>query len=178
MRKSLRTIGFTVAWMACFGWLLPVPDGFASDAAPQAGAARRPVADVRVDKEGTLRGKLVDPSGQPLQDRVIALQRDQQVLGSVKTNEQGEFVFPRVRGGVYQMRVKDRAVQCRVWPRNVAPPAARARLLIVTGDPVVRGQQPIGAIFSNPLFIGAVLAAAIAIPIAVHNAQDDEPSGS
>jgi len=51
-------------------------------------------------------------------------------------------------------------------------------LTVVADQQVVRGQQPFSAIFTNTLFIGLVIAAAIAIPIAVHNSQDDQPSGS
>jgi len=46
------------------------------------------------------------------------------------------------------------------------------------GGNLMHGQQPFSAIFTNPLFIGLVIAAAIAIPIAVHNSQSDRPPGS
>jgi hypothetical protein len=141
-------------------------------------AEKYPVADVRLTDEGALSGKLVDPSGQPLGRQMIVLHQAGRALARAETDTKGDFLFSKVRGGVYQMRIDTRAVSCRVWARDVAPPVARDRLLIVTGTPIVRGQQPIGAVFSNPLFVGGVLAAAIAIPVAVHNSQDDKPSGS
>jgi hypothetical protein len=136
------------------------------------------VADVRLAADGTLGGKLVDASGQALGRRKIVLQQEGRALARVETDVQGDFTFRTVRSGVYQMAIDDRAVSCRAWASSVAPPAARERLLIVMGTPVVRGQQPIGAVFSNPLFVGGILAAAVAIPVAVHNSQNDEPSGS
>jgi hypothetical protein len=74
--------------------------------------------------------------------------------------------------------VGQRSVTCRAWTHAAAPPAATDQLTVVDGPPLIRGQQPFSAVFTNPLFIGLVIAAAIAIPIAVHNAQHDHPSGS
>jgi hypothetical protein len=45
--------------------------------------------------------------------------------------------------------------------------------MMVSSPQLVRGQQPISAVFSNPLLIGLIIAAAIAIPVAIHNSQDD-----
>ena len=178
MRSSSRVVRVVIVSMACLGWLLPVPRGMASNPPVDSSAAKRPVADVRLTADATLGGKLVDASGQPLGRRVVVLRQAGRALARVETDAQGDFVFRSVRGGAYQMTIDDRVVSCRVWASSAAPPAARDRLLIVTGTPVVRGQQPIGAVFSSPLFVGAVLAAAIAIPVAVHNSQNDEPSGS
>jgi len=48
------------------------------------------------------------------------------------------------------------------------------QLLVVSDSSVERGQRPIGELFCSPPFlIGALIVAAIVIPIAVHNAQDD-----
>jgi hypothetical protein len=42
-------------------------------------------------------------------------------------------------------------------------------VLVVADSAVARGQRPIGEILCNPVLIGLLIAAAIAIPIAVHN---------
>ena len=46
---------------------------------------------------------------------------------------------------------------------------------IVTGDKVIRGQDKAPGLMSNPL-VWAAIAAAIAVPIAVHNLSDSGPS--
>jgi hypothetical protein len=52
-------------------------------------------------------------------------------------------------------------------------------MLLVDGSQgIARGQQPICDLLTNPLVIGLVVAAAIAIPVAIHNADNDSPSGS
>ena len=178
MRSSMRVFKTVIVAMACLGWLLPQQAFCAPEAAAESAPAQPPIVDVRMTADGTLGGKLVDQSGKAMGNQLVVLHSAGQAVMQVKTNKQGDFAFHRVRGGVYQMRIDDSGVACRVWPKDVAPPSAREQLLVVVGAPVVRGQQPIGAAFSSPLFVGAVLAAAIAIPVAVHNSKDDHPSGS
>jgi hypothetical protein len=173
----MRVFRGTIVALACLGWLLPRQACCAPDGAMETAAAQRPIVDVRTAADGTLGGKLVDQSGKMMADQVVVLHHAGTAIMQTRTNKQGDFAFPRVRGGVYQIIIDDAGVGCRVWPRDIAPPVAREQLLVVVGAPVVRGQQPIGAAFSSPLFVGAVLAAAIAIPVAVHNSKDD-PSGS
>ena len=46
------------------------------------------------------------------------------------------------------------------------------------GSPVSAGMAGCKELLSNPLVIGGLIAAAIAIPIAVHNADDDDDPAS
>jgi hypothetical protein len=140
-----------------------------------AGAA---VVDVRLDEQGSLRGTLVSVSGQPLAARPLLLQQFGGAEVRTESDATGGFVLRGVRAGMHRLVADDQIATCRVWTNAAAPPSAADRLTVVAGRPLIRGQQPISAVFTNPLFIGLVIAAAIAIPIAVHNAQNDHPSGS
>jgi hypothetical protein len=173
----MRVFRAAIVALACLGCLLPQQAFSAPDTTTKPASAQTPIVDVRTAADGTLGGKLVDQSGKPMVKQSVMLYHAGRMVMRTKTNKQGDFAFRPVRGGVYQVIIDDAGVGCRVWPKNIAPPAAREQLLVVVGAPVVRGQQPIGAAFSSPVFMGAVLAAAIAIPVAVHNAKDD-PSGS
>ena len=179
MRCTLSLLKMAVVWSTCLTWLLPLQAihaaGQASGGAP---SGKGSLGDVRLDAEGTLRGKMVDGQGQPLAGRPLRLVRSGQLVSEATTGKDGEFAFSDLRGGVYQVYVAKTVVTCRVWTCAVAPPVARQQLLLVDAPELVRGQQPIGAIFTNPLFLGLLVAAAIAIPIAVHNSQDDPVSGS
>ncbi len=64
----------------------------------------------------------------------------------------------------------------RLWKRGTAPPDSPREALIVLGGATVRGQY--GGIvhglafwLTDPHVLGAVAAAAIAVPVAVHNSQ-------
>lgn len=170
MRKLQRMIRVTVVSLACLGWLLPPPLVRASQpggGGPTAAAAG--IVDVRLDERGAVRGILLDGAGQPLARRPVVLRQTSGTAASTETDAAGRFVLRGVSGGVHCLVAGDRSVTCRVWTQAAAPPAATDQLTVVAGPPLVRGQQPIYAILQNPLFIGLVVAAAIAIPIALHD---------
>ena len=178
MRKLLQRSRVVAACLACATWVFPMHALQAQS--PSSADDSRPaiLGDVRLDSAGTLRGKVVDGQGQPQRDQRLRLYRAGELLGELRTNPEGDFAFPRLRGGVYQLQLREVMVTCRVWTRAAAPPIAREQLLLVDAPEIARGQQPIGEIFTNPLFLGLLVAAAIAIPVAVHNSQQDPPPSS
>ncbi len=179
MRKVLRLCRASAVSLACLAWLLPVPPSLAAPPISGAGtAATTGIIDVRLDEHGAIHGRVLDAAGQGLAERPVVLQQVGGAVFRAQTDAAGRFVLQQVSGGVHQLTTGHGTVTCRVWTHTAAPPSATDQLTVVAGEPVVRGQQPFSCIFTNPLFIGLVVAAAIAIPIAVHNAQDDQPSGS
>ena len=179
MRRLLRVVRTVIVSLACLAWVLPLPLARASQpAGGMVSASAAGIVDVRLDGQRLLRGTVVDTAGQPVAARPVVLQPPDGTVFNTQTDAAGGFVFRDVRGGVHRLVTGDRCVTCRVWTPAAAPPAAAGQLIVVAEPPVVRGQQPFSAVFTNPLFIGLVVAAAIAIPIVVHNAQDDHPPGS
>jgi hypothetical protein len=179
MRKLLRISRTSAVSLACLAWLLPVQPGLAAPPVSTAAmAAPAGIVDVRLDAHGAIHGHLLDAFGHGLADRPVVLQQVGGAALQTQTDAAGRFVLRRVGGGVHQLTTGHGTVTCRVWTHAAAPPSATNQLTVVADQQVVRGQQPFSAIFTNPLFIGLVIAAAIAIPIAVHNSQDDQPSGS
>lgn len=179
MRRLLRLSRACAVSLACLAWLLPVQPCFATSPVSSAGTASPAgIVDVRLDEYGALHGRLLDPAGQSLAGRPAVLQQAGGAISRTQTDASGGFVLQRVSGGVHQLTTEQGAVTCRVWTHAAAPPSASDQLTVIAGQPVVRGQQPFSCIFTNPLFIGLVIAAAIAIPLAVHNSQNDNPSGS
>jgi hypothetical protein len=132
------------------------------------------VRDVALDAQGRIAGQILDAQGQPRARQIITVQRQGAQPVQTRTDAQGRFVLGDLSGGVYQIATSDASVVCRCWTANSAPPAATHELLLVAGEKVQRGQYPITDLLtSGPVLIGLVIAAAIAIPIAVHNSQDD-----
>ena len=78
-----------------------------------------------------------------------------------------------MNAGLCRIEYGGSVLACRCWSPRTAPPAATNELLLITGDPVERGQRCIGDLFSGPVLIGLIIAAAVVIPIAVHNSQKD-----
>ena len=184
-----RNLGSFAAALACINLLVPLqllhaadpPSATARSAAPAASVqykttppreTARPVTrDVTLGPDSELRGQLVDKNGVRLPNRiVVAVHADKSSLQSV-SDANGQFHFPRAKPGMYQVASQQSYQLCRCWAANTAPPAASKQLLMVEGDQTIRGQRPIGELLSGPVLIGLIIAAAIIIPIAVHNAQ-------
>lgn len=135
------------------------------------------VDDVASDADGTLRGRCVLPSGMPLPERTLIVYRDGLAVAQVITAKNGSFAVSNLRSGEYTILNGHQQTRCRLWSASSCPPAATKELLLVEDDArVVRGQQPFCAMFGqNPIMVGVLVAAAIAIPIAVHNGRDSPP---
>lgn len=139
---------------------------------PLAGQRTR-VLDVALSPHGTLSGQIVDSAGLPLANQPILAARVNEQPLEVTSNEQGRFSIVGMRGGLYQLSAGGAAVACRCWLAGTAPPAAGTQVLLVAEEDIQRGQRPIADLIAGPVLIGLIIAAAIAIPIAVHNSQDD-----
>lgn len=176
-----RTMTFT---LVCTMGLLPTATARAAGpigtpvATSVAEAQETPIRDIELGADGELGGQLLDAQGQPqVGQQVVLAGADGAVISQTTTDEQGNFLFTGVRSGLYLVQTADSLEVCRCWVANTAPPVAEREVLLVAGQ-VNRGQRPFYHVLANPLVIGVLIAAAIAIPIAVHNARQDRPSGS
>jgi hypothetical protein len=129
--------------------------------------------DVTLDADGVLRGTVVDSAGQPAAGMAIAVVQQGETLAAQRTDGQGQFAIAGLKTGVYQVATPYRIQTCRLWAAQVAPPASKAGILIVNGDQVIRGGMGGPGLIANPWFLGAVVAAAIAIPLSLDD--DDDP---
>lgn len=173
-----QSLGSFAAALACINLLIPLPLLQAADTplAPVAKttaplAAKVVTRDVALSETRELRGRMVDKNGQRVGNRtVVAVHSDKSSLQTM-SDANGEFRFVGAKPGVYQIASQRSYQVCRCWAANTAPPAATQQLLVVEGDETLRGQKPVGELLCGPVLIGLLIAAAIVIPIAVHNSQ-------
>jgi hypothetical protein len=122
---------------------------------------------------GRLDGRVVDAAGQPTATQVVILDRSGQTVATTVSDEAGSFAFLGLAAGSYHIATMGAAVPCRCWAHGTAPPVATNRVLLVEDPTLARGQRPIGELlFCPPVLWSLIIAAAIIIPIAVHNSQD------
>lgn len=141
---------------------------------------KRPrVHDIQLDDQGDLHVVVVNAEGQSMREHRVQLTGGGTPNPSVgMTDQDGRHTFRGLTGGVYQLQTDQGVCVCRVWTTSAAPPSAAKSLLIVNDVRVTRGQRPIREMFrSDPLLMTAIVAAAIAIPIAIHQSRD-KSSGS
>lgn len=165
--------GLLVA-LATLGLCLPQPL-LAGSVTPKTVAT-----DIALQKDGLLVGQVVDALGKPVAGTQVTLAAQGKPLAATKSTPEGYFAFKGLRGGVYQVVTEEGYGVYRAWSPGTAPPAAKKVALVVSGDDVVRGQEgnpPWKVLLANPLVIGAVVATAVAVPVAIHNAnQHHRPS--
>lgn len=129
------------------------------------------IRDIALQAGGALEGQFVDAQGQPAVGDVVQVKHVQTgTATTVRTDAHGRFRLTNLRGGLYQVTAGTSTMVCRLWREGTSPPVA-SQLLLVKGDRIERGQRPFCDALTNPLVIGLVIAAAIAIPIAVHNSR-------
>jgi len=151
---------------------------------PQAAAAAMPagqtplVIDMALADGGLMVGQLVDGQGRALAGTDVSLCVAGRTLATTKSDAKGLFAFRGLQGGVYQLTAAGGQAICRVWAEGAAPPSARQAALVVVGEDLARGQfggmggiGNLGALAgTGPIFAGMV-ATAVTIPVAVHNAD-------
>jgi hypothetical protein len=181
--KRAGTIKGLAVCLAVLGFCIPQPLLAATQ------ADRPPaVTDVTLHdgpQGNALTGQVLDQQGAALPNVPVALYGDGQKLAEANTDRDGNFAFNKLRGGVYQMTAAGGVGVYRVWTPGTAPPSAQPGALVVAGTDLARGQcHPLrhtkGRLMfwlCHPCVIAGVVAAAVAIPVAIHNAGPKSPCG-
>ncbi len=187
-----KALGRVAALAAALGMAAP-PQLFAAELllpvtpAQQSAAT---VADVALGVDGSLAGQAMTLQGQPLVNQTVLMSNGQRQM-TATTDAKGQFRFTGLRGGAYTVTTSRQTLTCRAWKAGTEPPNATRGLMIVQGTDTALGQccgsevgcgTPVtsgiaaGArdALRNPLVIGGIIAAAIAIPVAIHNSGDDD----
>ncbi|MEM6328922.1 MAG: hypothetical protein AAF790_01605 [Planctomycetota bacterium] len=142
-----------------------------------------PPGDVVLIEGGLLYGQVRGVNAQPTAGAAVRLYTAAGKAVDGRANNRGEFAFRRVGPGVYYLQSGQAVELVRVWPADAAPPAAKAGVLLIGETSTVRAQyappsklnmlvQRTKRVMSNPVAVAGVVAAAVAIPVAVHNADD------
>jgi len=143
------------------------------------------VADVALQNNGVLHGQVLDRQGKQLPITKVQLINGQDVW-TTYTDQEGHFRVEGLVGSTYQVLVGGQMQVVRVWAAGTAPPSAASGLLFIQDNSVVLGQHcgsPVcgSAVcaakhpLSNPFILGGLVATAIAVPVAIHNSDDDDP---
>jgi hypothetical protein len=164
--NMLGTVAAAIAWT---GLLVP-PSAFATTAASG-------IHDIALHSGGVLVGQVVDGQGVAKAGKAVSIQYGEVEVARTTTDENGVFAVKGMRGGQYRLMTDDGMSVCRVWATDTAPPAAKLRALVISGDTVVRGLGPgpfsgwVDWMKAHPYMTASAVAAGIAIPLVL--ADDD-----
>lgn len=162
--------------LLCSVFLLPVQQLLAANPQPNRPTtpATTTVRDVALQAGGVLEGQVLDTQGQPVANaavRAVGLGTRAEQVRTAQADAAGRFQIAGLSGGVYRLETAQGLVICRLWAPNTSPPAAESSVLLVHGGETVRGNlSSIG--WLGWTLIGLGVAAAIAIPLALHDDDD------
>jgi hypothetical protein len=129
------------------------------------------IDDVALGRNNSFHGTVMDSNGTPVTGSQVVITQQGNEVARTMSNEQGRFSFQHLHGGLHMVHADDGASLYRFWAEGTAPPAAKPHVTLVN-ETVTRGQRPFRDLFfSNGFIMTAIVAAAIAIPLAVHDAR-------
>ena len=144
----------------------------------------QPIADVRMQPDGVLWGRVFFPPGVPMATqaaaRRVTLWREQKTVAVTTIAPNGRFALRNLPSGLYQVVVEDSAGpgqwSYRVWSAQAAPPRATAEMHVPLAGPVLRGQHitpfPVMSLQKAATLAG-IAGGAIMAPVIYHNALID-----
>ncbi|MBC8351317.1 MAG: carboxypeptidase regulatory-like domain-containing protein [Planctomycetes bacterium] len=160
--KSLKAFAVT---LACIGLL----------AGQMAQAASPIIRDVALQPGGVLNGQVLNEQAVAQGQAKVAVVYKGKPLTVTETDKEGRFVLTGLEPGVYELHLAQGGGAYRAWAPRTAPPVAEQGVMLVQDSRVVRGLHQGGGHFgwlANPWVLAAIVALAIAIPLAV----DDDAS--
>ncbi len=193
-RKFGRKV--VVLGLICSSVLLPAQQTLAAnlpmaqDAGGSTARTQAVIRDVALQPGGVMRGQVLDAQGQPCPDLTVQVAKagaSSDRLVAVRTDREGRFQFAGLSGGLHGIQTPHGGALCRLWAVHTAPPAAVSDVLLVSGDGPVRGACETACedscnrrcggfpIMLGPLewaVIGAGIATAIALPLALSRSKD------
>jgi len=181
-----RSVCQVLCWLAVCGMCMPTSFAFSAEAKPPAPTsglqprAGTTIPDIALAPGGLLVGQVLNESMKPVRGAKIAIQTDGHTAAATETDADGVFAVAGLRGGVHQVVTEKSIENCRLWADGTAPPRADSHLRFIPGQAtVVRGQwgppqHSWKKWATNPWVIGGVVATAIAVPVVLHNIDDDD----
>ncbi|QDV12514.1 hypothetical protein CA51_23990 [Rosistilla oblonga] len=138
------------------------------------------IQDLALDQQGNLNGSVVDVDGKPVQGATVVIGQQTEHVTTVKTNDEGVYSVKGLKPGVYQVVSFAGLRTYRVWNADSAPEGSVKGAIGVTDTKTFRGQcDERGGdeslclrLLKSPLVWTAVIAAAIAIPLALDDDDD------
>ncbi len=171
--RRVSTVQAVAVWLAVLGFCLPQ----AALATAPVAAQSQNITDVALQNGGVFVGRLVDVQNRGVPGAPVSIAGERQAVRNTVTDANGAFTFSQLRGGTYQVMSVGSHRAYRLWSPGTAPPASQTAGTVVVGE-AVRGQSSntVLGFLTNPWVLGAIVATAVAVPVALHNSASGSPS--
>ena len=122
------------------------------------------MTDIALSDGGTLQGQVLDNQNSGLPGVPVTVRSQDRDVAQLVTDANGQFIVQDLRGGVYHVATVQKNETFRLWAPRTAPPAAKSRAIVYVQN---NGGGGLKGILGHPLVLPALIATAIAVPIAV-----------
>jgi hypothetical protein len=175
------------------GLNLAVPQAlvFAAEAPVTKPAKQASAKDIKLTTAGDLTGRVVTAEGKAVDGAAVTISQNNKPVAKTISTASGEFKVTGLKTGLYQVSAGQQAQFVRVWPQDVAPPAALAQAtivqspvvrgqdgMIVQEGMVVRGQDEFDYLETDEIIIGVVAFTALGIGIGALIAANDDDNNN
>lgn len=128
--------------LACWGLLVPQTSVNADTPAATSVTQQKTqkAADVALTATGVLVGAAFTPNGKHLDGAQVVVTQGEKEIVRTNTDDKGAFAIAQMKSGTYQIGIGDKVAPIRVWTSETAPPKAKRKAILVTGE-IVRGQD-------------------------------------
>jgi hypothetical protein len=128
------------------------------------------MTDVALTGNGTLTGQVIDLQNQGQPGVLVNLKSQDRNVAQTTTTADGQFAVQDLRGGVYHVATAQGGETFRLWAPRTAPPVAKDRAIVYVQNGGASGGG-LKSILGHPLVLPAIIATAIAVPIAVSSSH-------
>lgn len=171
MKRHLAT---SLAFAAAVMTALPFPVLAQQSTAPTANARKARSADIRLEADGSLKGRLINSSGKVIENAQIKMLDGEKLTATVTTDADGRFTVANATPGPKTFVTPQGAQSVRLWKSTAAPPTSLSELNLIAVDPAVRGQMGIlqGGTLGTILGVTGVVLAGISVS-KLNDLEDD-----
>jgi len=175
--KTSKTFRAIIVALTCTGVCLPHRSIAAETMIVEGIPVSKKVEDLSL-QNGLLVGGLVDASGRGVENAPVVIAQQGKPVLEMKTDSEGRFAAAGLKPGVYQVVSHGGLNNYRVWEEGSAPATAKKGVIHRVDPEVARGgsSNPLLSFLANPIVLAMIVAAAIAIPLALDDDDNDDAS--
>jgi hypothetical protein len=172
--KTFKTFRAAIVALTCLGVVIPRGAMAAEVVVVDGVEVSQQVTDLELQK-GLLVGGLVDANGKGVEDAPVVIGQNGKAVAELRTDKEGRFAAKGLTPGVYQVVSHGKVTTHRVWQDGSAPAAAQRGVIHSVDPQIARGASHGGllGVLANPLVLALIIAAAIAIPLALDDDDND-----
>jgi hypothetical protein len=165
---ALHLLGLTIV----ASWIFPLRSAVGNENPAQSPPVGFVATEIQLGEKDSLRGTVMLPGGKPAANQTVVLGREGKLLQRVTADENGTFAFTGLKPGTYQVATRDAVALVKCLPENPTTNKEVSKELIMSQEAMLARGNSRNALL-HPFFVGLVILAAIAIPIAISKDNDE-----